>query len=120
MLRGVRDRVRATPALARLLSLASLLLVAAAARSGARTGGIAWLPLLVAGVALALVTGATTHRWPLPAIWLVVTLLAAASGALVSTAWLAGALIGGAAALAAALSTDTAAPRRARRSGSRP
>ena len=120
MLRGVRDRVRATPALARLLSLASLLLVAAAAHSGARTGGIAWLPLLVAGVVLAVVTGATAHRWPLPAIWLVVTLLAAASGTLDSAAWLVGALVGGAAALVAALLLDTAPLRRARRPGPRP
>ncbi|MCM3505655.1 hypothetical protein M3666_11085 [Curtobacterium sp. ODYSSEY 48 V2] len=120
MLRGVRDRVRATPALARLLSLASLLLIAASAHSGARSGGVAWLSLLVAGVVLALVTGATAHRWPLPAIWLVVTLLAAAGGTLVSVAWLVGALIGGAVALAAALFLYTAALRRARRSGTRP
>jgi hypothetical protein len=106
--------------LARLLSLASLLLVAAAAHAGARTGGTAWLPLLVAGVVLALVTGATTHRWPLPAIWLVVTLLAAASGTPVSTGWLVGALVGGTAALVAALLVDTAPLRRARRPGSRP
>ena len=115
MLRAVRDRVRGTPALARLLSLASLLLVAAAAHSGARTGTVAWVPLVVAGVALAVVTGATTHLWPLPAIWLVVTLLAAASGTVVGSGWLVGALVGGAVALAVALLLDTAPLRGARR-----
>lgn len=120
MLRCVRDRVRATPALARLLSLASLLLVAAAAHSGARTDTLTWLPLLVAGVALALLTGATAHRWPLPAIWLVVTLLAAASDAVVGTGWLVAALVGGVVAFAAALLVDTAPRRRARRPGTRP
>lgn len=119
MLRGVRDRVRATPALTRLLSLASLLLVAAAAHSGARTGTPAWLPLLVAGVALAVLTGAK-HLWPLPAIWLVVTLLAAASGTVAGPGWLAAALVGGVVALAAALVADTASVRRTRRSGPRP
>lgn len=120
MLRGVRDRVRATPALTRLLSLASLLLVAASAHSGARTGTPAWLPLLVAGVALAVLTGATKHLWPLPAIWLVVTLLAAASGTVAGPGWLAAALVGGVVALAAALVADTASVRRTRRSGPRP
>ncbi|WP_146240232.1 hypothetical protein [Curtobacterium sp. MCSS17_008] len=122
MLRAVRARVRSTPALARLLSLASLaslLLVAAAAHSGARTGTLAWLPLLVAGVALAVVTGATTHLWPLPGIWLVATLLAAASGTVVGPGVLA-ALVGGVVAFAAAIVVDTAPLRRARRHGPRP
>jgi len=119
VLRGVRDRVRRTPALARLLSLAALLLVAAAAHSGARSGAVTWLPLAVAGVALALLTGATTHLWPLPAIWLVVTLLAAAGGPVVGTGWVVAAVAGGAVALAAALVVDAAPLRRARQRGPR-
>lgn len=120
MLRAVRDRVRGLPALQRLCSLAALLLVAAAAHTAARGDGAPWPGLLLAGVAIALLTGAPTHRWPLPTIWLVVTLLAAAGGPTAGTGALVAALVGGGVALAAAVAADVALARRARRPDRRP
>ncbi len=77
MLRRVRAAVRRVPAVARLLTLAALLLVAAGAHTLVRGDVPAtWVPLTVAGVAIALLTGCPTRTWPLPAIWLVAAVLA--------------------------------------------
>jgi hypothetical protein len=108
------------PAVARLVALAALLLVAAAAHTGVRSGASAtWVLLLVAGVALAVVTGAVAHAWPLPAVWLVVTLLAASGSPDVRPEWLVPALVGGGLALAGAVTFDLAPRRRTRRRGGR-
>lgn len=77
MLRRVRAAVRRAPAVARLLTLAALLLVAAGAHTLVRGDGPAmWVALTVAGVVIAVVTGCPTRTWPLPAIWLVAAVLA--------------------------------------------
>ncbi|MDP4333471.1 hypothetical protein Q7F20_08820 [Curtobacterium sp. A7_M15] len=135
MLRRVQERVRRMPAVARLLALAALLLVAAAAHTGVRTGitdcgpgtygppcgaNVLWVPLVVGGVLLAVFTGSPDHLWPLPAIWLVATLLATASGQVGSPAFLVAALVGGTLALAAAIVIDVLPRVRAGRRGSRP
>ncbi len=79
----------------------------------------AWVPLVVAGVALAVLTGAVAHAWPLPAVWLVVTVLAASGSPDVRADWLVPALVGGALALAGAVALDLAPRRRARPRGGR-
>jgi hypothetical protein len=123
------------PAVARLLALASLLLVAAAAHTGVRSGvtdcgpgtygppcgtNVLWVPLVVAGVLLAVVAGSPSHLWPLPAIWLVAVLVAAATGQVGSAAFLVAALVGGTLALAAAIVIDVLPRLRAGRRGPRP
>ncbi|MGN8049444.1 hypothetical protein ACTJKO_07100 [Curtobacterium sp. 22159] len=132
MLRRVRASVHRVPAVARLLSIAAMLLVAAAAHTGVRSGvtacgpgtagptcggNVTWVLLLVAGVALAVVTAAPAHLWPLPAIWLVVVVLAATTGATFDGAFLVTAVLGGAAALALAIVIDVVPWRRERRQG---
>ena len=130
MLRRVQDSVRRLPALARLSAIAALLLIAAAAQTGVRSGvtvcgpgtygppcgtNVAWLPLVVAGVLLAVVAGSPGHLWPLPAMWLVVSTIAAATGPVGSTAFLVLALVGGTIALAVAIVVDVAPRVRAAR-----
>jgi hypothetical protein len=120
------------PAVARLLSIAAMLLVAASAHTGVRSGvttcgpgtvgpgcggNVTWVLLLVAGVALAVVTAAPAHLWPLPAIWLVVVVLAAATGEAFDGEFLVTAVLGGAAALALAVVIDVAPRRDGRRQG---
>jgi hypothetical protein len=130
VLRRVQDSVRRLPALARLSAIAALLLIAAAAQTGVRSGvtacgpgtygppcgtNVAWLPLVVAGVLLAVVAGSPGHLWPLPAMWLVVSTIAAATGPVGSTAFLVLALVGGTIALAVAIVVDVAPRVRAAR-----
>lgn len=120
MLRRVRAAVRRIPAVARLLTLAALLLVAAGAHTLVRGDGpVTWVPLAVAGVAIALLTGCPTRTWPLPAIWLVAALLASASatGDAVA-ARVAAAAIAGGVGLVAAVLLDVVPVLRARGSGS--
>lgn len=116
--------------MARLLSVAGLLLVAAAAHLGVRTGvpacgpgtygpvcsagNLGWLPLLVLGVVMASLAGATL--WPLPAIWLVGALLATTSGPVGSPGFVVGAFVVGGLALAVAIVVDIAPRLRQRRS----
>ncbi len=107
MLRRVREGLHRWPAVARLVAIAALLLVAAAAHLAAQPGPVGrWLPLLVVAVVGALVTGAPRHRWPLPAIWLVATVLAVTRGSAVDPGTTATALAVGAVTLVAALAAD--------------
>lgn len=70
------------PAAHRLVSVTALLLTAAAANSVGRAQPVTqWVPLVVVAVVGAVVAGAPTRLWPLPAIWVVATLLVAATGA---------------------------------------
>ncbi|MBT1595546.1 hypothetical protein [Curtobacterium flaccumfaciens] len=116
MFRRVRASVRSMPSAARLLAVAVMLLVAAAAHLAARSEpGDRWVPLLVAGVLGALVTGSPTRLWPLPAIWLVATLLALTGDAPVDPASARVAVIVGAVALLVAIAVDLRPVLRARR-----
>jgi len=107
------------PSAARLLAVAALLLVAAAAHLAARSEpGGRWVPLLVVGVVGvvgAVVTGSPTRLWPLPAIWLVATLLALTGDAPVDTSSALVALVVGTVALLAAIAVDLRPVLRARR-----
>jgi hypothetical protein len=95
------------PAAARLIAIAALLLVAAAANLAARSEPVGrWLPLLVVAVAGAVVAGAPTRLWPLPAIWLVATLLVTTTGVPVDAAALVPSLVAGGVALVAAVAVD--------------
>ncbi|MFB9665929.1 hypothetical protein ACFFOW_14690 [Curtobacterium albidum] len=128
MLRRVRAAVRRVPAVARLLALATLLLVAAGAHTLVRGDGPAtWVALAVAGIAIAVVTGCPTRAWPLPAIWLVAGVLAgttlaatvSASGTGDTVAGRVAAAAGaGGAGLVAAVLLDVVPVLRARGSGS--
>lgn len=101
------------PSAARLLAVAAMLLVAAAAHLAARSEpGGRWVPLLVVGVVAAVVTGSPTRLWPLPAIWLVATLLALTGDVPVDASC---ALVVGAVALLAAIAVDLWPVLRARR-----
>ncbi|WIJ45049.1 hypothetical protein [Curtobacterium citreum] len=120
MLRRVRAAVRRVPAVARLLTLATLLLVAAGAHTLVRGDGPAtWVALAVAGIVIAVVTGCPTRAWPLPAIWLVAALLASASatGDAVA-ARVAAAAVAGCVGLVAAVLLDVVPVLRARGRGS--
>ncbi|UFU13827.1 hypothetical protein LQK89_15185 [Curtobacterium sp. C1] len=120
MLRRVRAAVRRVPAIARLLTLAALLLVAAGAHTLVRGDGPAtWVALAVAGIVIAVVTGCPTRAWPLPAIWLVAALLASASatGDAVA-ARVAAAAVAGGVGLVAAVLLDVVPVLRARGRGS--
>ncbi|MCE0456715.1 hypothetical protein [Curtobacterium flaccumfaciens] len=113
MFRRVRASVRSMPSAARLLAVAAMLLVAASAHLAARSEpGGRWVPLLVVGVVGAVVTGSPTRLWPLPAIWLVATLLALTGDAPVDASC---ALVVGAVALLAAIAVDLWPVLRARR-----
>lgn len=104
------------PSAARLLAVAAMLLVAASAHLAARSEpGGRWVPLLVVGVAGAVVTGSPTRLWPLPAIWLVATLLAQTGAVPVDPSYALSALVVGAAALVAAIAVDLRPVLRARR-----
>lgn len=104
------------PSAARLLAVAVMLLVAASAHLAARSEpGGRWVPLLVAGVVGAVVTGSPTRFWPLPAIWLVATLLALTGDAPVDPSYTRVAVIVGAVALLAAIAVDLRPVLRARR-----
>ncbi|WP_420365634.1 hypothetical protein AAEP80_01030 [Curtobacterium sp. L3-7] len=129
MLRRVQASVHGMPAVARLLAIASLLLVAASAHTGVRSGvtacgpstygpscgtNLLWLPLLIGGVLVAVIAATPSHCWPLPAIWLVATLVAMSTGSVGSVAFVVAALVGGAAALAGAVAIDVVPRRRER------
>ncbi|WIB70535.1 hypothetical protein [Curtobacterium sp. MCBD17_026] len=114
MSRRVRASVRSMPSAARLLAVAVMLLIAAAAHLAARSEpGGRWVPLLVVGVVGAVVTGSPTRLWPLPAMWLVVTLLAL-TGAPADASYALVALVVGAVALLAAIAVDLRPVLRAR------
>jgi len=99
------------PSAARLLAVAALLLVAAAAHLAARSEpGGRWVPLLVVGVVGAVVTGSPTRLWPLPAIWLALT-----GDEPVESSYALVALVVGAVALLAAIAVDLRPVLRARR-----
>lgn len=120
MLRRVRAAVRRVPAVARLLTLAALLLVAAGAHTLVRGDGPAtWVALTVAGIVIALLTGCPTRTWPLPAVWLFAALLASASatGDAVA-ARVAAAAVAGGVGLVAAVLLDVVPVLRARGRGS--
>lgn len=104
------------PSAARLLALAAMLLVAASAHLAARSEpGGRWVPLLVVGVVGAVVTGSPTRLWPLPAIWLVATLLALTGDAPVDPSYTRVALVVGAVVLLVAIAVDLRLVLRARR-----
>lgn len=104
------------PSAARLVAVAAMLLVAASAHLAARSEpGGRWLPLLVVGVVGAIVTGTPTRLWPLPAIWLVATLLAMTGDLAVDSGSALVALLVGAVALLAAIAVDLWPVLRARR-----
>ncbi|QQD75929.1 hypothetical protein I8920_14165 [Curtobacterium sp. YC1] len=116
MFRRVRTGVRRSPVAARLLAIAAMLLVAAAAHLATTAEPVGrWVPLLVVGVVGAVVTGAPARLWPLPAIWLVATLLALTRDAPVDSSAAVVALVVGAAALLAAIAVDLRPVLRARR-----
>jgi hypothetical protein len=95
------------PAAPRLIAIAALLLVAASGNLAARSGPVTqWLPLLVVAVAGAVVAGAPTRLWPLPAIWLVATLLVTTTDVPLDPAVLAVSLAAGGVALLAAVAVD--------------
>lgn len=129
----LQQRLRRHPGAARLVSVAGLLLIAAAATLGVRSGVSAcgpqtsgpectagnagWIALLVVGVLAAVVAGLGV-LWPLPAIWTVAALLSAARGDVGSTAFVIVATTIGLVALGAAIWIDVsprARQRRARR-----
>ncbi|MFJ4219767.1 hypothetical protein [Curtobacterium luteum] len=133
MIHRLQQRLRRHPGAARLVSVAGLLLIAAAATTGVRSGvtacgpqtagptctvgNLGWLALLAVGVLAAVVAGSGT-LWPLPAIWTVAALLSAARGDVGSTTFLVVAVTLGAVALGAAIwidATPRARRRRARR-----
>lgn len=135
MISRLRQRLVRHPGTARLVSVAGLLLIAAAATLGVRSGvtacgpqtfgpactagNLGWLALLAVGVLAAVVAG-TGVLWPIPAIWSVATLLSAARGDVGSTTFLVAATAVGLAALVAAVWWDVAPrarQRRARRDG---
>ncbi|MCS6561760.1 hypothetical protein [Curtobacterium poinsettiae] len=104
------------PSAAWLLALAAMLLVAASAHLAARSEpGGRWVPLLVVGVVGAVVTGSPTRLWPLPAIWLVATLLALTGDAPVDPSYTRVALVVGAVVLLVAIAVDLRLVLRARR-----
>lgn len=107
------------PSAARLVAVAAMLLVAASAHLAARSEpGGRWVPLLVVGIVGAIVTGSPTRLWPLPAIWLVATLLALTGDVPVDPvdpAYAMVALAVGAVALLAAIAVDLRPVLRARR-----
>ncbi|MCS5506551.1 hypothetical protein [Curtobacterium flaccumfaciens] len=117
MFRRVRSSVRSLPSAARLLAVAAMLLVAASAHLAARSEpGGRWVPLLVVGVVGAVVTGSPARLWPLPAIWLVATLLALTGDVPVdASSYALVALVVGAVALLAAIAVDLWPVLRARR-----
>lgn len=108
------------PAAHRLISVTALLLTAAAANSvGRAQPTVQWVPLLVVAVVGAVVAGAPTRAWPLPAIWVVATLLVAATGSgvdarAVVVSLTASGIVLVAAVLADVLPTSTARRRRTR------
>lgn len=133
MISRLQQRLRRHPGAARLVSVAGLLLIAAAATLGVRSGVSAcgpqtsgpactagnagWIALLVVGVLAAIVAGSGV-LWPIPAIWTVAALLTAARGGVGSTAFVVAATAVGVAALGAAVWIDVsprARQRRARR-----
>jgi hypothetical protein len=95
------------PAMSRLIAVAALLLVGASANLAARSEPPAqWLPLLVVAVAGAVVAGAPSRLWPLPAFWLVATLLVTTTGVLLDASMLVVSLGAGAVAMVAAVLVD--------------
>ncbi len=133
MISRVQQRLRRHPGAARLVSIAGLLLIAAAATLGVRSGvtacgpqtsgpactagNLGWIALLAVGVLAAVVAGSGV-LWPLPAIWTVAALLSAARGDVGSTGFVVVATAVGLAALGAAIWVDVsprARQRRARR-----
>lgn len=95
------------PGAVRLITIAALLLVAAAANLVVRSEPTdRWLPLLLVGVVGGVVAGAPRRLWPLPGIWLVACLLVTTTGATVDGTALVVALVAGAVALAAAIAVD--------------
>ncbi|SDQ07813.1 hypothetical protein SAMN02800687_0183 [Curtobacterium sp. UNCCL20] len=109
------------PGAVRLISLAALLLTAAAGNVAVRSGPVVeWVLLLVVAVVGAVVAGAPAHLWPLPAIWLVATLLVTTTGVPVDGVTLAVSLVAGGVALVAAIAVDVQPTLRRRRRGVRP
>lgn len=116
MFRRVRASVRSIPSAARLVAIAAMLLVAASAHLAAQSEPAGrWVPLLAVAVVGAVVTGAPSRLWPLPAIWLVATLLALTGAVRVDGTYLVIALVTGAIALVAAIAADLVPVLRARR-----
>lgn len=133
MISRLQQRLRRHPAAARLVSVSGLLLIAAAATLGVRSGVTAcgpqtsgpactagnagWVVLLAIGVLAAIVAGSGV-LWPVPAIWTVAALLSAARGDLGSTTFVIAAAAVGVVALGAAIWVDVsprARQQRARR-----
>jgi len=109
------------PGAVRLITIAALLLVAAAANLVARSEPVGrWLPLLLVGVVGGVVAGAPTRLWPLPAIWLVATLLVTTTGITIDGTVLTVSLVAGAVALVAAVAVDLAPVARRRDRRARP
>lgn len=115
------------------MSVAGLLLIAAAATLGVRSGvtacgpqtsgpactagNVGWVVLLAIGVPAAIVAGSGV-LWPVPAIWTVAALLSAARGDVGSTTFVIAAAAVGTVALGAAIWVDVsprARQQRARR-----
>lgn len=95
------------PGAVRLITIAALLLVAAAANLVVRSEPAGrWLPLLLVGVVGGVIAGAPRRLWPLPAIWLVGSLLVTTTGATVDGTALAVSLVAGAIALAVTIAVD--------------
>ncbi|MEK6312485.1 MAG: hypothetical protein V4755_17460 [Curtobacterium sp.] len=133
MISRLQQRLRRHPGAARLVSVAGLLLIAAAATLGVRSGvascgpqtsgpactaeNAGWVVLLAVGVLAATVAGSGV-LWPLPAIWTVAALLSTARGDVGSTTFVVAATAVGLVALGAAIWVDVsprARQRRARR-----
>ncbi|MGL3198064.1 MULTISPECIES: hypothetical protein [Curtobacterium] len=133
MISRLQQRLRRHPGAARLVSVAGLLLIAAAATLGVRSGvascgpqtsgpactaeNAGWGVLLAVGVLAATVAGSGV-LWPLPAIWTVAALLSTARGDVGSTTFVVAATAVGLVALGAAIWVDVsprARQRRARR-----
>ncbi|MFS0728466.1 hypothetical protein ABC270_00145 [Curtobacterium sp. 1P10AnD] len=108
MISRLQQRLRRHPGAARLVSVAGLLLIAAAATLGVRSGSVGnvgWVLFLAVGVTAALVAGSGVS-WPLPAIWTVAALLSAVRDDVGSATFVVVAVAFGLAGLAAAVGYD--------------
>lgn len=117
MISRLQQRLRRHPGTARLVSVAGLLLIAAAATVGVRSGSVGdvgWVGFLAVGVLAAIIAGSGV-LWPLPAIWTVAALLSAARDDVGSTTFVVIAVAIGLAALAAAVWYDVSPRARRRR-----
>ncbi|ROP72298.1 hypothetical protein [Curtobacterium sp. PhB115] len=116
MLSRVRASVRRSPAAARLIAIAALLLVAASAHLAVRADPAGrWVTLLVVGVVGAVVAGSPSRLWPLPAIWLVATALAVTTAGGADGGRVLVAAVAGAVAFAVCLAVDLVTVLRGRR-----